>query len=472
MIQDGKHKKNDMKLPNTVLYRARKRSSVYNDFIPLSEQNKRKENVLLKKISEAGNKIKNVFSFKLRHKPTQIKYDPQSAGAVSRRARMSYAAKSGAAFFASHFFISTVLICGIIIALSFILIPIAFAQETKTVYLNDGGREFVAETAEATVGEFLERNGIVVGEDDYLETPAETVIEDESTIIIRRAMDLTIKNGTESTAVTMVAGTVADALNMAGIAIEEGDEIYPAENTYVRSGMTIDYINVDVEFVTETKPVGFKEVTVETDELYKGEQKITQEGQEGSKEITYKQVYKNGVLYSSDVYDEVITKEPVNEILSVGTKEKPQPKPETSSPSKPNKPSGGSSSGGNSSGGSSSGGSTSRPQINTNVEGAPAEIRDQVAYAVKSTVTAYCSNCDSSGVGSSGAYLTDGSLSADTSMFPYGTRIYIPGYGIGYVVDTGGAIKGTRIDVYMGTQDSETVCNNWGRRTLTVYVLK
>ena len=461
MINDGKHKKSDVKLPSTVLYRTRKRSSVYNDFIPLSEQNKKQPNALEEKLRGVSDKIKNVFSFKLRHKPTSaIKYE--SSGARTKQARYASAQKSGAAFFVSHFFMSTVIICGIIIALSFILIPVAFAKETHTVYINDGGREFTAETAEKTVGDFLLRNEIVIGEADYLETPAETEITDDMAIIIRRAMDLTVKNGTESTPVTMVAGTVADALDMAGILIEDGDEIYPAANTYVRSGMTIDYINVEVEYVTEKKTVGFKEVTVYTDELYKGEQKITQEGQEGEKEVTYKQVYKNGTLYSSEVSEEVVTKEPKNEILSVGTKAKPEPKPEPKPDPKPE-----------SSGGSSGDDKKEeKPQINTNVEGAPEEIRDQVSYAVKSKVTAYCSHCDPSGVGSSGTYLSKGSLAADTSMFPYGTKIYIPGYGIGYVVDTGGAIHGTKIDIYMGEQSDETVCRNWGVRNLTIYVLK
>ncbi len=36
----------------------------------------------------------------------------------------------------------------------------------------------------------------------------------------------------------------------------------------------------------------------------------------------------------------------------------------------------------------------------------------------------------------------DGTIAADTDHYPFGTRMYIPGYGWGKVEDRGGAIKG------------------------------
>ena len=57
-------------------------------------------------------------------------------------------------------------------------------------------------------------------------------------------------------------------------------------------------------------------------------------------------------------------------------------------------------------------------------------------------------------------------------LIPYGTRLYIPGYGYAVAEDTGGFVKKypTGIDVYMS---SDSACRQWGRkRNVTVYILK
>ncbi len=55
-----------------------------------------------------------------------------------------------------------------------------------------------------------------------------------------------------------------------------------------------------------------------------------------------------------------------------------------------------------------------------------------------------------------------GCIAADQSI-PFGTRIYIPGYGWGVVKDRGGDIKGDRLDVFIpGLKEAL----KWGRQTL------
>ncbi|MFD0869726.1 Cell wall-binding protein yocH precursor [Chlamydia abortus] len=61
-------------------------------------------------------------------------------------------------------------------------------------------------------------------------------------------------------------------------------------------------------------------------------------------------------------------------------------------------------------------------------------------------------------------------IAADPKVFPIGTLMYIPGYGFGVVADTGGAIKGKKIDLYFHTKDQ--VYSEWGKRNVNVYVLK
>lgn len=71
------------------------------------------------------------------------------------------------------------------------------------------------------------------------------------------------------------------------------------------------------------------------------------------------------------------------------------------------------------------------------------------------------------GVTSSGAVVRPGSLAADTTKYPYGTIMRIPGYGYGIVQDTGGAIKGEHIDLY---RPNHWLARAWGVRSRQVEV--
>lgn len=91
-------------------------------------------------------------------------------------------------------------------------------------------------------------------------------------------------------------------------------------------------ITVEKEKVTITIPFETKEVA--NDELEQGKQVIAQEGQVGEKVVTTTIQKQNGEVVSSEVTDETVTKEPVTQIIHIGTKV-PEPedvvevKPET-----------------------------------------------------------------------------------------------------------------------------------------------
>lgn len=93
-------------------------------------------------------------------------------------------------------------------------------------------------------------------------------------------------------------------------------------------------------------------------------------------------------------------------------------------------------------------------------------------------VTAYCpcTKCcgpQAHGVTASGLPVThnDGKfVAADTKVLPFGSKITIPGYGESAsvpVIDRGGAIKGSRIDVFYPTHQEAL---EWGRRWVMVTV--
>lgn len=78
---------------------------------------------------------------------------------------------------------------------------------------------------------------------------------------------------------------------------------------------------------------------------------------------------------------------------------------------------------------------------------------------------------DGSGAGitATGIRATYGVVAVDPRIIPLGTKVYIPGYGVALAADTGGAIKGYKIDLCMETYKE---CMRFGRRNVTVYVLE
>jgi 3D (Asp-Asp-Asp) domain-containing protein len=73
------------------------------------------------------------------------------------------------------------------------------------------------------------------------------------------------------------------------------------------------------------------------------------------------------------------------------------------------------------------------------------------------------------GTTASGKKAKVGRVAVDPNVIELGAWLYIEGYGLCQAADTGGAIKGQTIDLYM---DSESECYDWGVRHKDVYILE
>lgn len=71
------------------------------------------------------------------------------------------------------------------------------------------------------------------------------------------------------------------------------------------------------------------------------------------------------------------------------------------------------------------------------------------------------------GVTASGTRAKPGTIAADTRVFPFGTVLYVPGYGYGRVEDRGSAMVGNKIDLYFPSHKQAEV---WGRKRLRALV--
>lgn len=71
------------------------------------------------------------------------------------------------------------------------------------------------------------------------------------------------------------------------------------------------------------------------------------------------------------------------------------------------------------------------------------------------------------GITASGLKARKGTIAADTTRYPFGTVMYIPGYGYGRVEDRGSAIKGEKIDLFFKSHKDAL---RWGRQTHRVRI--
>jgi 3D (Asp-Asp-Asp) domain-containing protein len=92
-------------------------------------------------------------------------------------------------------------------------------------------------------------------------------------------------------------------------------------------------------------------------------------------------------------------------------------------------------------------------------------LADAALQMVATAYTPQCTGC--SGITASGRPAGHGIVAVDPHYIPLGTRLYIPGYGHALAGDTGGAIRGNRIDLGF---ESNRDALRFGRRPIVVYV--
>lgn len=87
---------------------------------------------------------------------------------------------------------------------------------------------------------------------------------------------------------------------------------------------------------------------------------------------------------------------------------------------------------------------------------------------IEAKSTAYSPESAGGYITYSGTRVRHGVVAVDPRVIPLGTRMYIEGYGYAVAEDTGGSIKGNKIDVAFLNTDE---CYQWGVRDVTVYIL-
>ncbi|MCC8169746.1 MAG: G5 domain-containing protein, partial [Oscillospiraceae bacterium] len=283
--------------------------------------------------------------------------------------------------------------------------------------------------------------GIDISEADKLNVTVDAEVNNNDEIVVTRGKQVTIKTNQGEQTVNITKADATDALVEAGYIPGEYDEISA-------DGETIELVEVNYSEDVQEESVPFEIEYVDDSSLHEGETFVLSDCSDGVKQITIKVTYRDGDEYYREVVSEEITVEPENKIIAKGTaKATPAPQAKTT--------------------------------LSNSLSSDSGNTINGMKYSKKITMTAtaYSTSPSENGgytVSAMGNPLGYGIVAVDPSVIPLGSKVYVTSadgswtYGVASAEDTGGAIKGNKIDLCYETGS----IGSFGRRSCVVYVLE
>jgi len=290
----------------------------------------------------------------------------------------------------------------------------------KKIDLKVDGEERALRTWAGDVRQLLEEQGITLYPEDEVVPPPETPLAGGMAVEVRRAVEVTIIADGKEHRLRLVPTTVEAALARAGITLGPEDRVEPGRQELVGGGDTIRVVRVTTRTETVEEELDYRIVRRNDPQLEKGIARLVQRGQKGIRQTEYRVTYEDGREVKRELISQRVLKEPVAEIVAVGT-------------------------------------------LAEVSRGGRVLSFERVLWA---TATAYTHTGRRT---ATGTVPRVGTVAVDPSVIPLGSRLYIEGYGYGRAEDVGSSIKGDRIDVFL---DTEEATRRWGVRRVKVYVLE
>jgi resuscitation-promoting factor RpfB len=135
-----------------------------------------------------------------------------------------------------------------------------------------------------------------------------------------------VVDGTEKV-VTTTAATAGDLLAEQGVTLGQTDRtsLYPTQALLDK--MRLQVYRVQVNEVTETTPIPHGRVETQDPNAYKGDETVTVPGVDGQQTTTYRVTVTDGVETARQQLSTAVATPPVDEQVTVGTKDKPTATP-------------------------------------------------------------------------------------------------------------------------------------------------
>lgn len=182
------------------------------------------------------------------------------------------------------------------------------------------GAEYPVERVGGTVADAIEAAGITLGEGQTPDVESTEYLTDGMTITIVQATAVNLTTGGKTNTVYTNADTVEAFLAEQQINLGENDRVMPEATAAIAEGMEIKVQRVEIKEETVTEEIAYSTETQNSSSLASGKTETKQAGVKGSKDVTYRVTYVDGTEESREVISETVTKEPVNEIIVKGTK--------------------------------------------------------------------------------------------------------------------------------------------------------
>lgn len=246
----------------------------------------------------------------------------------------------------------------------------------------------------------MKEMGLTIGIRDQVTPPLSSPITDALNIILSPARNLVITTNGKTIRIRSAAGTVGEALAEAGMPLLGLDVSFPAENEALPADGQIRVLHVTEAVSVAVESIPFETQETESVDVPFGQQDILTNGINGLAMTRTRIRYEDGIEVSRSDEGRTVLREPVMQVVANGTK------------------------------------------IVLSPVGGDAPYK--YWYATKMYASWY-SPCNSGTGGcsygtASGARAGYGVVAVDYSYYPYlaGMKVYIPGYGVAVIGDTGG----------------------------------
>jgi len=275
------------------------------------------------------------------------------------------------------------------------LVPVStiVVRHALTVRVHDETGVRTLQTTASTVGEALFDAGITLYLTDSTSPASNTPLTSSLDVTIARANPVEILADGSTIHTRSRGTTVADALADAGVALVGMDYAIPAESTALQPGMSIRVIRVREDVEAQQQPIAFETVYQADSTLELDTQQVAQQGRAGVQETRVRVRYENGSAVEREPPETVVVQAPVNRVIHYGT------------------------------------------NVVIRTLDTP---NGTITYwrKLRMYVTSYHPVAGDNTT-ATGHTLQKGIVGSDPNILPYGTQIYVDGYGVGEVQDTG-----------------------------------
>ena len=290
-------------------------------------------------------------------------------------------------------------------------------QVTVIIETLEQTQQINAEVKAQNVADALRELDVPVSDIDSVQPFLNEHLSSSTTINVTKRLESSATIAGEEQKFILIPGTVEENLAFNEIEYDGDDIITPALTAEMDSTSKIEVKDVVKVVKEKEKTIAYKSKIILDPSIASGTKKETV-GKDGKAIYTYTTTYINGEKEGTEKEFKEWIEEPVDNTVRLGT----------------------------------------------SVTGESGEVT--IVRSFISNTTAYY--CGSKARGATGRLCHYGTIAVDPRVFPYGSRFWIAGYGYAVATDCGGAIKGTKTDLYMRSLKE---CYRWGRRYVQAYLL-